>query len=156
MGNDRTPSANLYVPAMAGLYDGLSGLAYPFIRFVTGLWAMPHGAGKLFGWFGLSIEGTAGFFAKIGLEPAVPLAYLVGMTEFFGGLALAVGLWTRPAAAAMFVLMCVAAFKVHLVNGFFWNKGGYEYPLMWACLCIAIFIRGGGRLSLDAKIGREF
>ena len=56
----------------------------------------------------------------------------------------------------MFVLMCVAAFKVHLVNGFFWNKGGYEYPLMWACLCIAIFIRGGGRLSLDAKIGREF
>ncbi len=50
MRNDQTPSTNLYVPALAGLYDGLSGLAYPFIRFVTGLWAMPHGAGKLFGW----------------------------------------------------------------------------------------------------------
>ncbi len=100
MSNDQTPSTKLYVPAMAGLYDGLSGLAYPFIRFVTGLWAMPHGAGKLFGWFGLSIEGTAGFFAKIGLEPALPLAYLVGMTEFFGGLALVIGLWTRPAAAS--------------------------------------------------------
>ncbi len=44
MGNDQTPSTKLYVPAMAGLYDGLSGLAYPFIRVVTGLWAMPHGA----------------------------------------------------------------------------------------------------------------
>ena len=78
MGNDQTSSTNLYVPALAGLYDGLSGLAYPFIRVVTGLWAMPHGAGKLFGWFGLSVEGTAGFFAKIGLEPALPRAYLVG------------------------------------------------------------------------------
>ena len=56
MGNDRTPSTTLYVPAMAGVYDGLSGLAYPFIRFVTGLWAMPHGAGKLFGWFGGNID----------------------------------------------------------------------------------------------------
>ena len=143
MDDDRNPSTNLYVPAMAGLYDGLSGLAYPFIRVVTGL-------------FGCNIELTAGFFGKIGLEPALPMAYLVGATEFFGGLLLVIGLWTRPAAAALFVLMCVAAFKVHLVNGFFWNKGGYEYPLMWACLCIAIFIRGGGRLSLDARIGREF
>ncbi len=156
MSNDQAPSTRLYVPAMAGLYDGLSGLAYPFIRVVTGLWAMPHGAQKLFGWFGGSMENTVTFFTDFGIEPALPLAYLVGMTEFFGGLALAIGLWTRPAAAGLFILMCVTIFKVHMVNGFFWTKGGYEYPLMWACLCLAIFIRGGGRLSLDARIGREF
>ncbi len=156
MDDDRTPSSNLYVPAMAGLYDGLSGLAYPFIRVVTGLWAMPHGAQKLFGWFGGTIENTIAFFTKVGIEPALPLAYLTGITEFFGGLLLVLGLWTRPAAVALFILMLVAVFKVHMINGFFWYLSGYEYPLMWACLCIAIFIRGGGRLSLDARIGREF
>jgi len=156
MNDGPTRSETLYVPAMAGLYDGLSGLAYPIVRVVTGLWAMPHGAQKLFGWFGGNIDGTAGFFAKIGLEPALGLAYLVGATEFFGGLLLVLGLWTRPAAAAMAILMAVAAFKVHMANGFFWIKGGYEYPLMWAFLCLAIFIRGGGNLSADGKIGREF
>ncbi len=41
MSNDQTPSTKLYVPAMAGLYDGLSGLAYPFIRLVTGVTQVP-------------------------------------------------------------------------------------------------------------------
>lgn len=156
MNTTQPSSTRYYVPAVAGLYEGLSGLVYPLVRVVTGLWAMPHGASKLFGWFGGNIEGTAGLFAKLGLEPALPLAYLVGCTEFFGGLLLVLGLWTRPAAAALGILMAVAVFKVHMVNGFFWTKAGYEYPLMWMFLCLAIFIQGGARLSLDRKIGREF
>jgi putative oxidoreductase len=67
----------LIIPALAPLYGKLSGLSYPIIRFFTGLMAMPHGAQKLFGWFGGDIQGTAGFFSQIGLEPALPLAYLV-------------------------------------------------------------------------------
>ncbi len=146
----------LIVPALAPLYGSLSGLSYPMIRFFTGLFLMPHGAQKLFGWFGGNIEGTAGFFAKIGLEPALPLAYLVGATEFFGGLFLAVGFLTRPAAAAIAVRMTVAAFKVHLANGFFWSNGGYEYPLLWGLIALALALRGGGALSVDKAIGREF
>ncbi len=156
MSRPATPTPDLYIPALSGLYRRASCAAWPLVRVVTGLWMMPHGAQKLFGWFGGNIDGVAGFFAKIGLTPALPLAYAAGAAEFFGGLFLVVGLWTRPAAAATAVLMLVAAFKVHLANGFFWTQGGYEYPLMWAALAFAIALRGAGPLSLDARIGREF
>ena len=51
--------------------------------------------------------------------------------------------------------MAVSVFAVHLGNGFFWTNGGYEYPLLWGLIALAIFFRGGGELSLDRKIGRE-
>ena len=155
--NEQGSSTRLFVPALGGFYDAVSGLGYPLIRFFTGLILMPHGAGKLFGWFGgRGIEGTAAGFAKMGLEPALPLATLVGVTEFFGGLLVAIGLLTRPAALGVAVLMAVAVFQVHLKNGFFWFNGGYEYPLLWGMIAIAIVFRGGGALSVDRKIGREF
>ena len=149
-------TTKLIVPAVGPFYERLSGLSYPMIRFFTGLILMPHGAQKLFGWFGGDITGTAGFFSQIGLEPALPLAYLVGATEFFGGLFLAIGFLTRPAAAGIAILMAVAAFKVHLANGFFWTGGGYEYPLLWGLIALAIFFRGGGEMSVDRAVGREF
>ncbi|HJO97299.1 MAG TPA: DoxX family protein [Rhodospirillales bacterium] len=156
MDNHQTPPERLYIPALAGLYDRLSGLAYPLVRVVAGLWLMPHGAQKLFGWFGGNPEGAAGFFAKIGLEPALPLVYATGMVEFFGGLLLVVGLLTRPVAVAVFVVLFVATFKVHLANGFFVTGGGYEYAMMWMFLALAIAFRGGGPLSLDARLRKEF
>jgi putative oxidoreductase len=149
---DRT---RLIVPAVGRLYEAGSGLWYPWIRFFSGLFLVPHGAQKLFGWFGGNINATAGFFSQIGLEPALPLAYLVGATEFFGGLFVAIGYLTRPAAVAAAALLLVAVF-VHLDNGYFWNKGGYEYSLLWALLMIGIFFRGGGELSIDRAIGKEF
>ena len=78
------------------------------------------------------------------------------LVEFFGGLFLAIGLLTRPVAAAIAALMAVAAIQVHLGNGFFWANGGYEYPLMWGLIAIAFALRGGGAQSVDARIGREF
>ncbi len=81
---------------------------------------------------------------------------LAGLTEFFGGLFLALGLLTRPAALAITVLMAVAVFQVHLANGFFWTGGGYEYPLFWGLVALSFVLRGGGRYSLDARLGREF
>ena len=72
------------VPALAPLYQRLSPLSYPMMRFFTGLILMPHGAQKLFGWFGgHGLEGTGGFFAQnLGLEPGLFWAALVGATEF--------------------------------------------------------------------------
>lgn len=40
--------------------------------------------------------------------------------------------------------------------GYFWTNRGYEFALLWAALCIAIFFKGGGRYSVDRMIGREF
>jgi putative oxidoreductase len=143
------------IPALSPLYDGLAAYAYPLIRIATGLWLMPHGAQKLFGLFGGNAAATAQMFGKIGLSDSLALVYWVGCVEFFGGLLLVLGLLTRVAAVMVFVLMMVAVFKVHLANGFFWTKAGYEYPLLWALLAVAIAIRGGGQCSLDRKIGAE-
>ncbi|MBV8663234.1 MAG: DoxX family protein [Hyphomicrobiales bacterium] len=143
------------VPAFAAISGALSPFAEPMVRVVAGLFLMPHGAQKLFGLFGgYGVEATGQFFAaKLGLPPQ--LALLAGLIEFFGGLALAAGFLTRPAAALVVGLMAVAVLKVHLPIGFFWTDGGFEYPLMWGLLALSFVIRGGGRYSVDALIGRE-
>ncbi len=157
MSDQEQTGGNLYLPFMAGFYEKFSDLGYPIIRFFTGLILMPHGAQKLFGWFGgYGLDGTAGYFANdLGFEPGIFWATLVAATEFFGGLLLAIGLLTRLAAAAITIELLVAAYVVHLANGFFWGNGGYEYPLLWALIAFGIFLRGGGKFSVDAKIGRE-
>lgn len=151
----RASATQPLIPALRPLTDALSPLAEPLVRATAGLLLVPHGAQKLFGWFGgYGLEATGQFFAaKLGLPPA--LALVAGMVEFFGGLALAAGLATRAVAGLVFGLMAVAVVQVHLGNGFFWTNGGYEYPLMWGVVALAFVLRGGGRFSLDARIGRE-
>ncbi|HSK39693.1 MAG TPA: DoxX family protein [Arenibaculum sp.] len=144
-------------PANAGLasFDRLSAFSYPLVRITTGLLLMPHGAQKLFGWFGgYGLTATGEFFGtQLGMQPGILFALLAGLVEFFGGLALVLGLLTRPAALGVAVLMAVAVFAVHLPSGFFWTGGGYEYPLMWGLLAVALFLGGGGRYSLDRRFG---
>lgn len=151
----RTAGARPIVPAIAPITEALSPFAEPMIRITAGLLLVPHGAQKLFGWFGgYGLEATGQFFAtKLGLPAS--FALLAGLIEFLGGLALALGLGTRAVAALVTGVMAVALFQVHLGNGFFWTSGGYEYPLLWGIVSLAFVIRGGGRYSLDGLIGRE-
>lgn len=134
-----------------------SALAWPLVRSTTGLLLMPHGAQKLFGWFGgYGLTGTGQYFeSALGMSPGVLFAALAGAVELFGGLALVLGLLTRPAALAVAVLLGVAL-SVHIPAGFFWTEGGIEYPLMWLSLALAIALRGGGPLSLDSRLGLRF
>ena len=144
------------VPALSSLYERLSPFAEPLIRVAAGLLLVPHGAQKLFGWFGgYGIEGTGQFMASLGFEPGALFAVLVCAAEFFGGLMLAAGLLTRPAAALVAAVMGVAVIQVHWGAGFFWTEGGFEYPLLWGLIAVALVLRGGGRYSADAWIGRE-
>lgn len=144
------------VPALGAIESALSPFAELLVRVIAGLLLVPHGAQKLFGWFGgYGIDATGQFFAtKLGLPSS--FALLAGLIEFFGGLMLAAGLATRAVAALVFALMAVAVLQVHLQTGFFWTSGGYEYPLFWGVVALSFAIRGGGRYSLDALIGREF
>lgn len=151
---DRT---KLIIPAVAPLYEGLDCIAYPLMRIVVGGFLIPHGMQKLFGmWGGSGIEGVIAGFSKMGLEPAPLLAYLAGGTEFFGGILIVLGLFTRVAAAGATILLLTAAIHVHYANGFFAGKGGYEFALLWAVMAFYVFIKGGGHCSLDRKIGKEF
>ena len=141
-------------PSALAPISRLSTLADPIVRITAGLLLIPHGAQKLFGWFGgYGLTATGQFFeSQLGMSPGVLVAAAAGSVEFFGGIALVLGLLTRPAAAAVAVLMGVAL-SVHVPNGFFWTDGGVEYPLMWGLIALAIFLRGGGQYSLDARFG---
>ena len=143
------------VPVFTSLANAFSPFAEPLVRVATGLLLVPHGAQKLFGWFGgYGIDATGQFFAtKLGLPAS--LAVVAGIIEFFGGLLLAAGIATRLMAALVFGLMAVAVVQVHLPAGFFWIDGGYEYPLLWGILALSYVMRGGGRYSVDALIGAK-
>ena len=69
---------------------------------------------------------------------------------------LAIGLFTRIAAAIVGIEMLVIVFLFQWQFGYFWTARGYEFALLWALLCIAIFFKGGGRYSVDRLIGTEF
>ncbi len=147
--------SKLFIPALGSLYESIAPLGEPLVRLTAGLFLVPHGAQKLFGLFGghgLAAAQQA-FATHLGLPGE--MAIFAGLIEFFGGLALALGLFTRVAAALVVGMMVVAVFHVHLPNGFFWTEKGFEYPAMWGLLALASVLRGGGRYSLDALIGRE-
>lgn len=151
-----TKTATPILPFLSPVYAALSPLSDPLVRVAAGLFLMPHGAQKLFGWFGgYGLAATDQFFqTKLGMPAGAAL--LTGLIEFFGGLALALGLFTRPAAALAAGMLLVAGISVHVGNGFFWTGGGFEYPILWAIVIVAYAVRGGGRFSIDALIGKEF
>jgi putative oxidoreductase len=123
------------------------------LRVVIGIIFVAHGAQKLFGWFGgYGLEGTGQFFGSMGLNPGTLMALLAGAAEFFGGLALVFGLLVRPAAAALAFAMLVAIFAVHAGNGFFADKGGYEYALALFAASLSLVFSGGGRHAADAAL----
>lgn len=123
------------------------------LRVPVGLILAAHGAQKLFGWFGgYGLEATGQWMASIGLVPGVLMAFLAGAAEFFGGLALALGLLTRPAAAVNAIAMAVAVFAVHLPNGLFMSNNGYEYALTLLAASLALMFLGGGKLSVDSQL----
>ena len=140
------------IRALDPIYDALEPLAYPLIRFIAGVMMIPHGYAKVFG----GIEGTTKFFASVGLEPALILAWYVGLLELVGGICVALGLLTRLMSAQMIGLLAVATFYIHLPSGFIWVKGGFEYPLFWMVVMVAITIKGGEKLSLDNLMAKEF
>jgi len=129
-------------------------LALLVLRLVLGLTFAAHGAQKLFGAFGgHGIEGTAGFFEQIGLRPGKLHAWASGSAEFFGGFAIALGLVTPIAAAALIAVMTAAVLTVHIKNGFFVTNQGFEYNLALAAALFALAGIGAGGWSLDNALG---
>lgn len=121
------------------------------LRLAVGAVFFAHGAQKLFGWFGgPGIAGTAGFFGQIGLAPAALWAWVVALTEFFGGIALILGLVTSVAAVLLAINMSVAFFAAHLRNGFF-LPGGVEYVLTLFAALVALALSGPGKWGLDDR-----
>ncbi|MGA3315646.1 MAG: DoxX family protein [Candidatus Korobacteraceae bacterium] len=143
------------------LFSTANDFVLTIVRLVLGVTFFMHGAQKMLGWFGGNgLHGSMGFFTQQMGIPA-PLAFLAICAEFFGGLALLVGLLSRIAALGIMVNMLVAIATVHHVNGFFMNwtgqqKGeGFEYHLLAIALAIVVLVRGSGAVSIDRAIAGE-
>jgi putative oxidoreductase len=130
------------------------------LRLALGVMILPHGAQKLLGWFGgYGFTGTMTFFTETMGIPAV-FALLAILVEFFGGLALILGVMGRFAALGVGAVMVVAAATSHLQNGFFMNWAGtqpgegVEFFLLAIGIAVAVVIRGSGGLSVDRLLSR--
>ena len=138
------------------LIDTDNSFASLALRLPAGVIFTAHGAQKLFGAFGgYGLEGTGQWMASIGLEPGYLMALAAGSAEFFGGLALLLGLLVRPAAAVLAFTMLVAIFAVHASNGLFMSNNGYEFGLALLAISVALVIRGAGAVSLDRLLDRR-
>jgi len=142
----------LHVSGVAGLYTALAPLSYTLIRVALGLILIPHGYAKLF--LNDAVPASRNF-VLFGWAYPLAWAYFIGALEFFGGILLAVGLFTRVVAAAFVIEMSVICFAVLWPN-WSWGRRGMEYALFMGIVALAIFFRGGGRWSLDNVMRKEF
>lgn len=121
-------------------------------RFLLGIVFVYHGGQYLFGLFGAepaAIEKLAGRIASWGWPAPTLLAYAVGVTQFFGGACVLIGLLTRFWASGLAVMMAVGAIKEHGAAGFSYVNGGWEYNFVLGVLALSLAVQGGGAFSLD-------
>jgi putative oxidoreductase len=122
--------------------DRLHPFALLVMRVALGAIMIGHGYPKVFG----GLHHHAEFVASLGL-PAWS-GYLSAFAEFFGGICVLVGLFTRFCAFAICADLAVAIWKVHWHNGLMGPKG-YEFPLALAALAFGLIFLGAGPISLD-------
>lgn len=140
------------IPALGRYYGFTSDLAYLIVRVTAGGMLIQHGWLKV---MNMGPAGLAAYFARLGLEPALPLAYLVMGLETIGAVMIVIGLLTRPIAILLVIEFIVLILVVHVPRGYGMAVNGVEFPLMWCLVLLAIALRGGGPYSLDRKIGVE-
>jgi putative oxidoreductase len=127
---------------MEGL-EKLKPLALLLLRVGLGVIFVFHGYPKLFTHTRETMQGMAhmgfpGYFA-----------YIAGVFEFFGGLLLIVGLFTRIAGLLLAAEMAVALVKVHGIISNPRAVENYQFPLACAVGAFALAALGAGTISLD-------
>ena len=147
---------------MKYLFQTNDKFSYWVPRVILGCVMFPHGAQKLFGWFGgFGFTNTMTYFTQTAGLPWI-IAFLIIMGESLGSLGLIVGFFTRLSALGLICIMVGAIITVHMPNGFFMNwvgkqaGEGFEYHLLVIGMSIPLLISGGGKYSVDLLINKNF
>jgi len=117
-------------------------ITHVLLRIVAGFLFMQHGGQKLLGWYG----GMGG--------PLPPLMMVAGLLETFGGLAVMLGLFTRPVAFLLSGEMAVAYFMAHFPKGLLPLQNHGEAPALFSFIFLFFAGNGAGGFSLDAMLRR--
>ena len=127
------------------LFYGTAGsVAHSLLRMVAGLLFAQHGAQKLFGWLGG--EQVTNVMSTMGIA---------GILEFFGGILIIIGLFTRPVAFLLSGEMAVAYFMAHFPRAFWPAENGGEPAVLFCFIFLYFAATGAGRWSVDEAIGRR-
>jgi len=147
---------------MKYLFQTNDKFSYWLPRVILGCVMFPHGAQKLFGWFGgFGFTNTMTYFTQTAGLPWI-IAFLVVIGESLGSIGLIVGFLTRLSALGLICIMMGAIITVHIPNGFFMNwfgkqaGEGFEYHLLVIGMSIPLLINGGGKYSVDILINKIF
>lgn len=156
-------AAPLILPSLGPLYQALAPWAETLIRVVVGLALVPHGLRFTLGLFPnsgsriLSLAALSDLLNAHGYRPGRFWAVAIAVLELAGGPMLALGLFTRPVALASFLFLLMGVVEHARFDGYFWNKLGIEYPMVWSAATLFFVVHGGGPWSLDYwLVGYEF
>jgi putative oxidoreductase len=156
------PSPHFVFPELRTVYAALAPIAEAALRIAVGACLVPHGLRMGFGFFPNSAGPVRGWrqlgdaLEKWGYWPPGRLwAIVILLTELVGGPLFALGLFTRPVAVPIVILLAMSVYD-HIRDGWFWNTRGVEYPLIWSLAAAYFLIHGGGMYSIDHLLGWEF
>jgi putative oxidoreductase len=135
------------IPSHPSSRSQAEAFAVMLLRGLVGLIFVLHGWGKV-----TDVPGTIQSFQSLGIPEPQYMVYVAIAGEFFGGLGLLLGLFTRVAALGTLCTMLVAIITVHLGHGFWNENGGYEYPLVLALISMFFVTYGAGPYAIDALL----
>lgn len=128
-----------------------------FARLALGIVLFPHGAQKLFGWFGgYGISGSIGYFNDLGIPNAISTVLV--FVEVVASILLVTGTLTRIAAVLALGMMVGAIVLVHAPLGFFMNwygdkpGEGFEFHILAIGLALVSLFAGAGKASVDRAL----
>ena len=125
----------------------MNDFALLLLRIVAGLGLASHGYNAIVNGGVEAIEGFAGFLGSLSFPAPLAFAWIAKTTELVGGVCVAVGLLTRPAALLCAATMFIAMLTAHLGDPF--EK--WELALLYFAAMAVIAMSGSGRYSIDAK-----
>lgn len=135
---------------MLNFFGGLASWGPDFLRLAVGVIMLAHGYPKVSNL--AARKGLTQFLQSLGFSPPTFWAYLVSISEFFGGICLILGLFTRLAALVLAIEFLVIIVKVKWAKGFLSEKGGWEWDWALWMMLLSLLVTGPGRLALDHRL----
>lgn len=144
---------------MRSLFQTIDSKLLTFERILLAVVFFPHGAQKVFGWFGG--HGFSATMHQMSQHLPAYVVFLVMIVETLGALGLFFGFLGRIGAFGILCVMIGAILTVHLQNGFFMNwmgnkaGEGFEYHLLAIGLAVPVLVNGSGAYSIDEIVARR-